>query len=89
MLMKDIKFFDLFYEKMLNFYDELVFYIVVGEVKIVDLDVNDILVKEVVVEVVEEKDKVMVVQELCDLCVVCDDLECRVYDLKLICQVMM
>lgn len=61
MLMKDIKFFDLFYEKMLNFYDELVFYIVVGEVKIVDLDVNDILVKEVVVEVVEEKDKVMVV----------------------------
>lgn len=88
-LFKDIEVFDVFYEKMLIFYDELVFYIVVGEVKLKELDDMIILEKEVEVVVVLENEGVLKVQELCDLWVVCDDLECCVYDLKLICQVMM
>lgn len=88
-LFKDIKLLDLFYDCMLDFYDELVLYIVVGEEKIVQIDCEDVFVKEVEMNVVLDDYKVMKVQELCDLCVLCDDLECCVYDLKLMCQVIM
>lgn len=88
-LMKDIKSLDLLYEKTLNFYDELALYIAAGEAKIADLDANDIPAKEAAVEAAEEKDKVMVAQELRDLRAARDDLERRVHDLKLTRQVTM
>ena len=88
-LMKDIKSLDLLYEKTLNFYDELALYIAAGEAKIADLDANDIPAQEAAVEAAEEKDKVMVAQELRDLRAARDDLERRVHDLKLTRQVTM
>ena len=88
-LMKDIKSLDLLYEKTLNFYDELALYIAAGEAKIADLDANDIPAQEAAVEAAEEKDKVVVAQELRDLRAARDDLERRVHDLKLTRQVTM
>jgi uncharacterized protein YaaN involved in tellurite resistance len=88
-LLKDIKSLDLLYEKTLNFYDELAIYIAAGEEKIRRLDENDIPAKEAKVAAADENDAVLKAQELRDLRAARDDLERRVYDLKLTRQVTM
>jgi uncharacterized protein YaaN involved in tellurite resistance len=88
-LMKDIKSLDLLYEKTLNFYDELALYIAAGEEKLADLDATDIPALEAAVAAAPEDEQVMKAQELRDLRAARDDLERRVYDLKLTRQVTM
>ncbi len=88
-LLKDIKSLDLLYEKTLQFYDELALYIAAGEEKIKELDATVIPAKEKDVEKADEKDQVMVAQELRDMRAARDDLERRVHDLKLTRQVTM
>ncbi len=88
-LLKDIKSLDVLYAKTLNFYDELALYIAAGEAKLADLDANDIPAKEAVVKAAPEADQVKMAQELRDLRAARDDLERRVYDLKLTRQVTM
>ncbi|MEM9967970.1 MAG: toxic anion resistance protein [Pseudomonadota bacterium] len=88
-LLKDIKSLDLLYEKTLQFYDELALYIAAGEAKIAELDDTLIPEKEAEVQAAEEKDQVMVAQQLRDLRAARDDLERRVHDLKLTRQVTM
>lgn len=89
MLLKDIKSLDILYTKTLNFYDELALYIAAGEAKIKDLDAVTIPAKEAAVAAAPEADQVKVAQELRDLRAARDDLERRVYDLKLTRQVTM
>ena len=88
-LLKDIKSLDKLYEKTLDFYDELALYIAAGEEKIRLLDEEDIPAREKAVAEAAEKDQVMRAQELRDLRAARDDLERRVYDLKLTRQVTM
>ncbi|MGV8952313.1 MAG: toxic anion resistance protein [Cypionkella sp.] len=88
-LLKDIKSLDILYGKTLSFYDELALYIAAGEAKLVDLDAKDIPAKEAVVAAAPEADQVKMAQELRDLRSGRDDLERRVYDLKLTRQVTM
>ncbi|VAV96431.1 Tellurite resistance protein [hydrothermal vent metagenome] len=88
-LLKDIKSLDMLYEKTLDFYDELALYIAAGEEKLRTLDEDDIPVREKAVADADEKDQVMRAQELRDLRAARDDLERRVYDLKLTRQVTM
>jgi uncharacterized protein YaaN involved in tellurite resistance len=88
-LLKDIKSLDLLYDKTLNFYDELAFYIAAGEEKLDRLDAKDIPAKEAEVSAAPEEQAVMKAQELRDLRAARDDLERRVHDLKLTRQVTM
>ncbi len=88
-LLKDIKSLDMLYSKTLNFYDELALYIAAGEAKIKDLDANDIPAKEAAVGKAAENDQVKVAQDLRDLRSARDDLDRRIYDLKLTRQVTM
>jgi uncharacterized protein YaaN involved in tellurite resistance len=88
-LLKDIKSLDILYAKTLNFYDELGLYIAAGEAKLKDLDANDIPAKEASVAKQPEEKQVMAAQELRDLRSARDDLERRIYDLKLTRQVTM
>jgi uncharacterized protein YaaN involved in tellurite resistance len=88
-LLKDIKSLDMLYDKTLNFYDELALYIAAGEEKLSVLDATDIPAKEASVKAAPEDDQVMAAQELRDLRAARDDLERRVYDLKLTRQVTM
>jgi uncharacterized protein YaaN involved in tellurite resistance len=88
-LLKDIKSLDILYTKTLNFYDELALYIAAGEAKLADLDAKDIPAKEASVAKQPEEKQVMAAQELRDLRSARDDLERRVYDLKLTRQVTM
>ena len=88
-LLKDIKFLDKLYDSSLSFYDELALYIAAGEAKLADLDENEIPAKERYVAEAPENDGVLRAQELRDLRAARDDLERRVYDLKLTRQVTM
>jgi uncharacterized protein YaaN involved in tellurite resistance len=88
-LLKDIKSLDILYSKTLNFYDELALYIAAGEAKIKDLDAKDIPAKEAAIAKAPENDQVKVAQELRDLRSARDDLDRRIYDLKLTRQVTM
>ncbi len=88
-LLKDIKSLDILYEKTLKFYDELALYIAAGEAKLKELDATDIPAKEAAVAAAPESEQVKVAQELRDLRSARDDLERRVYDLKLTRQVTM
>jgi len=88
-LLKDIKSLDLLYDKTLAFYDQLALYISAGEAKLAELDADVIPAKEAAVAATPEDDQVMAAQELRDLRAARDDLERRVYDLKLTRQVTM
>jgi uncharacterized protein YaaN involved in tellurite resistance len=88
-LLKDIKALDKLYEKTLEFYDELALYIAAGEAKLKELDGTTIPEKEAAVAAAPENDQIIVAQELRDLRAARDDLESRVYDLKLTRQVTM
>ncbi|MGB0498910.1 MAG: toxic anion resistance protein [Rubricella sp.] len=88
-LLKDIRSLDLLYEKTLDFYDELALYIAAGEEKLNRLDTQDIPAKEAEVQAAAENEAVLKAQELRDLRAARDDLERRVYDLKLTRQVTM
>ncbi|MES2144575.1 MAG: toxic anion resistance protein, partial [Pseudomonadota bacterium] len=88
-LLKDIKSLDLLYAKTLTFYDELAVYIAAGEAKLAEVDASDIPAKEAAVKSAPEPDQVIRAQELRDLRAARDDLERRVYDLKLTRQVTM
>ena len=88
-LLKDIKSLDLLYEKTLRFYDELALYISAGEAKLKEVDSTDIPRKEAEVAAAPENDQVKIAQQLRDLRAARDDLERRVYDLKLTRQVTM
>ena len=88
-LLKDIKSLDKLYEKTLEFYDELAYYIAAGEEKIRLLDTEDIPRKAQAVEDAPEDQGVIMAQELRDLRAARDDLERRVHDLKLTRQVTM
>mgnify|MGYP001164771109 CR=1 FL=1 len=88
-LLKDIKSLDLLYEKTLAFYDELAIYIAAGEMKLAELDAQDIPAKEAEVQAAPDGHQVMAAQELRDLRAARDDLERRVHDLKLTRQVTM
>lgn len=88
-LLKDIESLDQLYDKTLNFYDELALYIAAGEEKLKDLDGVTIPAKEAAVAAAPEDKGVMAAQELRDLRAARDDLERRVYDLKLTRQVTM
>ena len=88
-LLKDIKSLDILYAKTLTFYDELGLYIAAGEAKLKDIDANDVPAKEAAVAAASEADGMKRAQELRDLRSARDDLERRVYDLKLTRQVTM
>ncbi len=88
-LLKDIKSLDMLYDKTLDFYEELGLYISAGEAKIAELDATTIPAKVAAVEAMPEDDKMIGSQELRDLRAARDDLERRVYDLKLTRQVTM
>ena len=88
-LLKDIESLDQLYDKTLNFYDELALYIAAGEEKLKELDGVTIPAKEAAVAAAPEDKGVMAAQELRDLRAARDDLERRVYDLKLTRQVTM
>ena len=88
-LMKDIKSFDLLYEKTLDFYHELALFIAAGEEKLRELDEEAIPAKAAEVDAAPEGDQILKAQELRDLRAARDDLERRVHDLKLTRQVTM
>ncbi len=88
-LLKDIKSLDILYAKTLTFYDELGLYIAAGEAKLKDIDAHDVPAKEAAVKDAPEADQMKRAQELRDLRSARDDLERRVYDLKLTRQVTM
>jgi uncharacterized protein YaaN involved in tellurite resistance len=88
-LLKDIKSLDMLYEKTLRFYDELALYIAAGTEKLKELDTVTIPAKEAEVAATATEDQVKKAQELRDLRSARDDLERRVYDLKLTRQVTM
>jgi len=88
-LLKDIKSLDVLYEKTLDFYNELALYIAAGEARLAEVDSRDIPAKEAEVAKAPEADQVMKAQELRDLRAARDDLERRVYDLRLTRQVTM
>ena len=88
-LLKDIKSLDILYAKTLTFYDELGLYVAAGEAKLKELDATAVPAKEAEMEAAPEADKLIKAQELRDLRAARDDLERRVYDLKLTRQVTM
>lgn len=88
-LLKDVKALDVLYAKTLKFYDELALYIAAGEAKLAEIDATVIPAKEAEIAAAAENDKVIKAQELRDLRAARDDLERRVYDLKLTRQVTM
>ena len=88
-LLKDIKSLDMLYDKTLRFYDELGLYISAGEAKLKDVDNVDIPAKEAEVAAAPENDQVKIAQQLRDMRAARDDLERRIYDLKLTRQVTM
>lgn len=88
-LLKDIKSLDMLYEKTLTFYNELALYIAAGEAKLTETDSVTIPAKEAEVAKAPEADQVIRAQELRDLRAARDDLERRVYDLRLTRQVTM
>ena len=88
-LLKDIKALDILYAKTLTFYDELALYIAAGEAKLQELDATTIPAKEAAVKAAPETAQMMQAQELRDMRSARDDLERRVYDLKLTRQVTM
>jgi uncharacterized protein YaaN involved in tellurite resistance len=88
-LLKDIKSLDHLYDKTLAFYDELALYIAAGEEKLQRLDGVEIPAKETEVAQAPDEHGVMKAQELRDLRAARDDLERRVFDLKLTRQVTM
>jgi len=88
-LLKDIKSLDILYAKTLTFYDELGLYIAAGEAKLKELDGATIPAKEAEVKAAPEADQMKKAQELRDMRAARDDLERRVYDLKLTRQVTM
>lgn len=88
-LLKDIKSLDILYAKTLTFYDELGLYVAAGEAKLKELDATAVPAKEAEMEAAPEADKMIKAQELRDLRAARDDLERRVYDLKLTRQVTM
>ncbi|WP_112321548.1 toxic anion resistance protein [Oceanibium sediminis] len=88
-LLKDVKSLDKLYEKTLDFYDELAYYIAAGQEKIRVLDAEDIPRMEHAVAEAPEDQGVIRAQELRDLRAARDDLERRVHDLKLTRQVTM
>lgn len=88
-LLKDIKALDLLYEKTLRFYDELALYIAAGTAKLKEADEKTIPAKEAEVNAAPADDQVKKAQELRDIRAARDDLERRVYDLKLTRQVTM
>ena len=88
-LLKDVKFLDRLYVKTLDFYHELGLYIAAGEAKLAELDAQAIPALEAAVAAAPEGDAVLKAQELRDLRGARDDLERRVYDMKLTRQVTM
>jgi uncharacterized protein YaaN involved in tellurite resistance len=88
-LLKDIKGLDKLYEKTLEFYDELALYIAAGEAKLKDLDTTTIPQQEAAVAAAPTDNQVIAAQELRDIRAARDDLERRVYDLRLTRQVTM
>jgi uncharacterized protein YaaN involved in tellurite resistance len=88
-LLKDIKSLDILYEKTLTFYNELALYIAAGEAKLTEADTGTIPAKEAAVAKAPEADQVIRAQELRDLRAARDDLERRIYDLRLTRQVTM
>jgi len=88
-LLKDVKNLDLLYGKTLTFYNELGLYIAAGEAKLAEVDSTTIPAKEASVKAAPESDQMLRAQELRDLRAARDDLERRVYDLKLTRQVTM
>lgn len=88
-LLKDIKSLDVLYEKTLTFYGELALYIAAGEAKLTETDTVTIPDKEAEVAKAAEADQMIRAQELRDLRAARDDLERRVYDLRLTRQVTM
>ena len=88
-LLKDIKSLDKLYEKTLDFYRELGLYIAAGEAKLAEVDATAIPAKVAAVEALPEDERMVGAQELRDLRAARDDLERRVYDLKLTRQVTM
>lgn len=88
-LLKDVKSLDILYGKTLTFYDELGLYIAAGEAKLNELDTTTIPAADAAVKAAAEADQMKLAQELRDLRSARDDLERRVYDLKLTRQVTM
>ena len=88
-LLKDVKSLDVLYEKTLDFYDALAFYIAAGQEKLRRLDAEDIPALQAEVDAAAEDDAVLKAQALRDLRSARDDLERRVHDLKLTRQVTM
>jgi uncharacterized protein YaaN involved in tellurite resistance len=88
-LLKDIKSLDILYAKTLTFYDELGLYVAAGDAKLKEQDATAIPAKEAEMAAAPEADKLIKAQELRDLRAARDDLERRVYDLKLTRQVTM
>jgi uncharacterized protein YaaN involved in tellurite resistance len=88
-LLKDIASLDILYGKTLAFYDELGLYIAAGEAKLAELDTVTIPAKDAQVKAAAPDDQVKIAQELRDVRSARDDLERRVYDLKLTRQVTM
>ncbi len=88
-LLIDIKALDVLYQKTLGFYDELALYIAAGEAKLEELARGVIPAAQTAVDQAAEADKMLKAQALRDLHAVRDDLERRVYDLKLTRQVTM
>ncbi|MDG1973317.1 MAG: toxic anion resistance protein [Paracoccaceae bacterium] len=88
-LLKDIKSLDKLYESSLDFYNDLALFIAAGEEKLRLLDEEEIPAMAKVVENAPEEEGVLRAQELRDLRAARDDLERRVYDLKLTRQVTM
>lgn len=88
-LLIDIKALDVLYQKTLGFYDELALYIAAGQAKLEELDKTVIPVASAEVDKAAEADKMLKAQALRDIRAARDDLERRVYDLKLTRQVTM
>jgi uncharacterized protein YaaN involved in tellurite resistance len=88
-LLKDIVSLDMLYTRTLGFYDQLGLYIAAGETKLKELDTTTIPAKDAEVKAAAPDDQVKKAQELRDIRSARDDLERRVYDLKLTRQVTM
>ncbi|MDE3029230.1 MAG: toxic anion resistance protein, partial [Paracoccaceae bacterium] len=88
-LLIDIKSLDVLYQKTLGFYDELALYIAAGEAKLAELDATTIPAKEAEAKAAAPDQQMLKAQELRDLHAARDDLDRRVYDLKLTRQVTM
>lgn len=88
-LLKDIKSLDKLYESSLDFYNDLALFIAAGGEKLRLLDEEEIPAMAKIVENAPAEDGVLRAQELRDLRAARDDLERRVYDLKLTRQVTM